>query len=94
MQSDRIETINQYRIDQGLSIQQVADMSQISASTVYRTLSGKTTPDEHTLRSMEDALGITDKPLSEPMFPPGSISIIAQGYINTLEVRIARLRAH
>lgn len=92
--NERIENIEEERKAQGLSIQQLSDMSQISASTVYRTLSGKTVPSDFTLQSMEIALGITDKPVLEPVFQAGSIDPIAERYINTLEDRIARLRAH
>ena len=90
----RIDRITETRIEQGLSVQQLADMSQLSASTVYRTLSGKTVPAEYTLHAMEQSLGITDNPVYEPVFQAGSIDPIAERYINTLESRIARLRAH
>lgn len=91
---DRIERITEVRKEHGLSIQQLADMSRLSASTVYRVLSGKTEPAAFTIEAMENALGITDKPVAEPLFDPGSISPLAERYINTLETRIARLRAH
>lgn len=92
--SDRIERITAKRIEQGLTVQQLADMSQLSASTVYRTLAGKTVPSEYTLNAMEMALGITDKEVEDPLFPSGAITPLAEHYINTLETRIARLRAH
>lgn len=92
--TERIERITEARAAQGLSIQQLADMSKLSASTVYRTLAGKTVPADFTLQAMELSLGITDKPVSEPLFDADSITPLAERYINTLEVRIARLRAH
>lgn len=91
---DRICRITEARKVQGLTVQQLADMSQISVSTVYRTLSGKTEPEQFTLQAMEEALGITDKPVADPTFPKGSIDHQAQLYINLMESRIARLRAH
>lgn len=91
---ERIERISVTIKVQGLSVQQLADMCKLSASTVYRTLSGKTEPAEFTIQAMETALGITDKPLLEPTFPDGSVSPMAERYINTLITRIDRLRAH
>ena len=92
--SDRIERINSVREEQGLSFHQLADMSNLSASTVHRTLTGKTAPSEFTLKAMEMSLGISDKEMAEPIFTQGSITPLAERYINTLESRIARLRAH
>lgn len=57
--NERIESIILERNSQGLSIQQLADMCSLSASTVSRTLSGRTEPTEYTIHAMEDALGIT-----------------------------------
>ena len=80
--------------EQGLTNQQLADMSQISASTVSRTLAGKTEPEQHTLEAMESAIGITDKPIDDPAMPKGNIDQSAQLYINLMEMRISRMRAH
>lgn len=63
--NERIESIIQERNSQGLSIQQLADMCNLSASTVSRTLSGRTDPTEYTIRLMEDALGITECSIDE-----------------------------
>ena len=52
----RIDRINAARKEHGLSIQQLADMCGISASTVSRTLAGKTEPTDYTIHAMEDAL--------------------------------------
>lgn len=80
--------------EQGLTNQQLADMSHISASTVSRTLAGKTEPEQHTLDAMESAIGITDKPIADPAMPQGNIDQSAQLYINLMEMRISRMRAH
>ncbi|MGN1026196.1 MAG: multiprotein-bridging factor 1 family protein [Faecousia sp.] len=90
----RIENIIQARQEQGLSIQQLADMCQLSASTVSRTLSGKTEPTEYTIKVMEDALGITDKPIGDSIMDRVSNDPILERYLNMQEVRINRLRAH
>ena len=49
--SDRIQRIDIERHAQGLTIQQFADMCQLSASTVSRTLSRKTDPTRYPLPS-------------------------------------------
>ena len=89
---ERISRIERVRKAQGLSIQQLADMSQLSASTVYRAITGKTEPEAYTIQLMEASLGITDKPVIEPIFQ--SIEPAVERYINTLLIRIERLRAH
>ena len=91
---ERIDRIRQSMREQGLTNQQLADMSQISASTVSRTLAGKTEPEQHTLEAMESAIGITDKPIADPAMPKGNIDQSAQLYINLMEMRISRMRAH
>lgn len=91
---DRIQRITQERSTQGLSLQQLADMSQLSVSTVYRSLTGKTAPAEYTLQVMEQALGITEKPVLESGAPFPGIDPASERYINTLLLRIDRLRAH
>lgn len=92
--NERIEAIMQERNKQGLSIQQLADMCQLSASTVSRTLSGKTDPSEYTIHAMEEALGITDKQTGEPIDAHIENDPILQRYLNMQETRILRLRAH
>ena len=91
---ERIARIKKSTKEQGLTNQQLADMSQISASTVSRTLAGKTEPEQYTLEVMEAALGITDKPVEDPAVPQGNIDQHAQLYINLMDTRISRMRAH
>lgn len=92
--TERIERIEKERKAQGLSYQQLADMSQVSPSTVYRTVSGKTVPEEYTLQAFEIALGVTDEPAQDHLFEEGTITPLAERYIRTLESRIGRMRAH
>lgn len=92
--NERIETIILEKQKQGLSVQQLADMCRLSASTVSRTLSGKTEPTDFTIRAMEEALGITDKQTGEPIDSHIENDPILQRYLNMQETRILRLRAH
>lgn len=92
--NERIEAIMQERNKQGLSIQQLADMCGISASTVSRTLAGKTEPTDFTIMAMEEALGITDKPVGDPIMERVASDPILERYLNMQEMRIVRLRAH
>ena len=87
-------SINEIRKKHGLSIQQLADMCKISASTVSRTLAGKTEPTDFTIISMEDALGITDKPVGDAIMEHVASDPILERYLNMQEMRIIRLRAH
>lgn len=91
---ERIEAIMTEKLKQGLSIQQLADMCQLSASTVSRTLSGKTEPTEYTIRAMEMALGITDKPVIDTMEERAADDPILKRYLDMQESRINRMRAH
>lgn len=90
----RIERIDAERHNQGLSIQQLADMCQISASTVSRTLAGKTEPTDYTIHAMEQSLGITDKPVGDAIMEHVESDPILERYLNMQEMRIIRLRAH
>lgn len=90
-QRERLKRINGERMAQGLTYRQLADMAQLSASTVYRAVAGHTVPESYTLERMEAALGI-----------PGLINC-APGYNGTppdadykaeQESRITRMRAH
>lgn len=90
----RIERINAVRKEHGLSIQQLADMCGISASTVSRTLTGKTEPTDYTINALEDALGITDAPIGDPIMERVASDPILERYLNMQEMRIIRLRAH
>lgn len=91
---ERIDRINAARKEHGLSIQQLADMCQISASTVSRTLAGKTEPTDFTITAMEGALGITDNPIGDPIMERVASDPILERYLNMQEMRIIRLRAH
>lgn len=84
----RIARIDAERHNQGLSIQQLADMCQISASTVSRTLAGKTEPTDYTIHAMEESLGIADAPMDSL---PEEQTI--ERYMKLQDSRIARLRA-
>ena len=84
----RIERIDAERHSQGLSIQQLADMCQLSASTVSRTLAGKTEPTDYTIHAMEQSLGIADEPMDSL---PEEQKI--ERYMKLQDSRIARLRA-
>lgn len=91
---ERIDRINAARKEHGLSIQQLADMCDISASTVSRTLAGKTEPTDFTITAMEGALGITDNPMGDPIMERVASDPILERYLNMQEMRIIRLRAH
>lgn len=84
----RIARIDAERHSQGLSIQQLADMCQLSASTVSRTLAGKTEPTDYTMHAMEESLGIADAPMDSL---PEEQTI--ERYMKLQDSRIARLRA-
>ena len=84
----RIERIDAERNSQGLSIQQLADMCQLSASTVSRTLAGKTEPTDYTIHAMEQSLGIADEPMDSL---PEEQAV--ERYMKLQDSRIARLRA-
>ena len=84
----RIERIDSERHSQGLSIQQLAHMCQLSASTVSRTLAGKTEPTDYTIHAMEQSLGIADEPMDSL---PEEQAV--ERYMKLQDSRIARLRA-
>lgn len=90
---ERIQRIDTHRHLQGLTIQQLADMCRLSPSTVSRTISGKTEPTEYTVRAMEDALGITEAPASDPVTDSLPDDPIVERYIRLQDARVARLRA-
>ena len=60
--NDRLEAIRSEKNRQGLSDTQLADMCDLSHSTVSRAFSGKTEPSEYTLNAMETALGTGSAP--------------------------------
>lgn len=59
---ERIEKIVAAQNEQGISAQQLAAMSTVSKSTIYRILRGETNPDTVTLNLLEDALGLGAAP--------------------------------
>ena len=89
----RIQRIDIERHAQGLTIRQLADMCQLSASTVSRTLSRKTDPTEYTMHAMEESLGITDSKAEDPAVAALPDDPIVERYINLQDIRIAWLRA-
>ena len=90
----RIEAINNARIAQGLSVHQLSNMAQLSASTVYRTLQGKTTPVEYTVQAMETALGITESQTVDSPALGRKIDPTIEGYILSLQIKNDRIVAH
>ena len=90
----RIEAIDKARIAQGLSVHQLSDMAQLSASTVYRTLQGKTTPEEYTIEAMETALGITESQTVDSPVLGRKIDSTIEGYILSLQIKNDRIVAH
>lgn len=91
---ERIDAIIAAKSDQGLSVQQLADMSRISASTVSRTLAKKTAPSYTTISLMEEALGIKEGDVENPILELAGSSPIMQKYLDMQEERLARMRAH
>lgn len=87
--NDRLEAIRTEKNRQGLSDTQLADMCDLSHSTVSRAFSGKTEPSEYTLNAMETALG-TDHTHKEEISPD---EMTLRQYQSLTESRIARMRA-
>ena len=87
--NDRLEAIRSEKQRQGLSDTQLADMCDLSHSTVSRAFSGKTEPSEYTLNAMETALG-TDHTHKEEISPD---EMTLRQYQSLMESRIARMRA-
>ena len=87
--NDRLEAIRSEKNRQGLSDTQLADMCDLSHSTVSRAFSGKTEPSEYTLNAMETALG-TDHTHKEEISPD---EMTLRQYQSLMESRIARMRA-
>lgn len=90
----RIDRIIQARLEQGLSVQQLADMSSLSASTISRTLSGKTAPTEFTLRRLEESLGIMSMTAEDPIVKQAESDPMLKHYVLMWEDRICRMRSH
>ena len=89
----RIQRIDIERHAQGLTIRQLADMCQLSASTVSRTLSRKTDPTEYTMHAMEESLGISDSKAEDPAAAALPDDPVVASYIHLQDIRVARLRA-
>ena len=87
--NDRLEAIRSEKNRQGLSDTQLADMCDLSHSTVSRAFSGKTEPSEYTLNAMETALGTSREPREESE----TEDITLRQYQALMETRIARMRA-
>lgn len=88
---DRLQIINRERTRQGLTYRQLADMAQLSHSTVYRAITKATVPEHYTLERMEAALGIPELINCTPGcdgVPPDD------RYRAEQESRITRMRAH
>ena len=87
--NNRLEAIRTEKLRQGLSDTQLADMCDLSHSTVSRAFSGKTEPSEYTLNAMETALG-TGKTQHEQI---STDEMTLRQYQALMENRIARMRA-
>lgn len=87
--NDRLEAIRSEKQRQGLSDTQLADMCDLSHSTVSRAFSGKTEPSEYTINAMETALGTNREPQEEA----NTEDITLRQYQALMENRIARMRA-
>ncbi|MGM9601421.1 MAG: helix-turn-helix domain-containing protein [Faecousia sp.] len=94
--SDRVTALKSEKEKQHLSIQQMADMSGVSAATVSRTLAEKTEPSVYTLDALEKALGL-DVELPEdgnPLEKHIEDDPLLKYYFALQESRIERMRAH
>lgn len=87
--NNRLEAIRTEKLRQGLSDTQLADMCDLSHSTVSRAFSGKTEPSEYTLNAMETALGTG----SAPPEAADQEDMTLRQYQALMENRIARMRA-
>lgn len=87
--NNRLEAIRTEKLRQGLSDTQLADMCDLSHSTVSRAFSGKTEPSEYTLNAMETALGTG----SSPPETADTEDMTLRQYQALMENRIARMRA-
>ena len=87
--NQRLDEIRREKNRQGLSDTQLADMCDLSHSTVSRAFSGKTEPSEYTLNAMESALGTSREPQEET----NTEDITLRQYQALMENRIARMRA-
>lgn len=91
----RIQAIIKAKDAQKLTNQQLADMCDISESTVSRTLAKKTAPTLYTISVIEEFLGITEKPVDDPIVEKLTEEDPLIGrYLDMLEDRISRMRGH
>lgn len=94
--SERVTALKTEKRKQNLSIQQMADMSGLSAATVSRTLAEKTEPSIYTLSALEKAMGIglEQPPGENPLEQHIGDDPLLKYYFTLQESRIERLRAH
>ena len=91
---DRIAKIVEEKSAQRLTYEQLAGMSGVSKSTISRMLSGKTEPSEYTIRQLEQALGITQQPIENPILDIAGENQQFVNYIAMTNDRINRMRAN
>ena len=94
--SERVTALKSEKEKQHLSIQQMADMSGLSAATVSRTLAEKTEPSVYTLDALEKALGLGIElpPVENPLEQRIGDDPLLKYYFALQESRIERMRAH
>ena len=91
---DRIAKIVEEKSAQRLTYEQLAGMSGVSKSTISRMLSGKTEPSEYTIRQLEQALGITQQPIENPILDIAGENQQFVNYVAMTNDRINRMRAN
>lgn len=89
----KIDRIAEEQVKQGLSLQQLADMSQLNYTTVYRIIRKGRTPSDYSIRQMEAALGISDKPVGDPAREDLRQDPEVRQVLDTYELRIRQMRA-
>lgn len=89
----KIDRITEEQVKQGLSLQQLADMSQLNYTTVYRIIRKGRTPSDYSIRQMEAALGISDKPVGDPTKEDLRQDPEIRQVLDTYELRILQMRA-
>ena len=89
---ERIEKIVAAQTEQGISTQQLAAMSTVSKSTIYRILRGETSPDTATLNLLEDALGLGAAPSAADAAHAMACRSCRQGYNRQLAEKERWLR--
>ena len=89
----KIDRITEEQVKQGLSLQQLADMSQLNYTTVYRIIRKGRTPSDYSIRQMEAALGISDNPVGDPAREDLRQDPEVRQVLDTYELRIRQMRA-